>query len=115
MTLAERGAYVHLLCLNWQEGRLPKDPKKLARLLDCSLQEFQQIWEGIRHQFKEDSQGGIYNQQVEAIKKRHLERRRKLAMAGSKDGRLKPNGSGAQAKLQAGLQARLKQPKSSKS
>ncbi len=87
MTLGERGAYVHLLCLNWQEGRLPKDPKKLARLLDCSLQEFQQIWEGIRHQFKEDAQGRIYNERVEAIKRQHLERRRKLAVAGSKGGR----------------------------
>ncbi len=87
MTLAERGAYVHLLCLNWQEGRLPKDPKKLARLLDCSLKEFQQVWEGIRHQFKEDAQGRIYNEQVEAIKRQHLERRRKLALAGSKGGR----------------------------
>ena len=27
MTLVERGAYVHLLCLNWQEWRLQKDPK----------------------------------------------------------------------------------------
>ena len=87
MTLAERGAYVHLLCLNWQEGRLPKDPKKLARLLDCSLTEFRQIWKGIRHQFEEDSQGRIYNRQVEAIKRQHLERRRKLALAGTKGGR----------------------------
>ena len=29
MTLAERGAYVHLLCLNWQDGRLPKTTKNL--------------------------------------------------------------------------------------
>ena len=96
MTLAERGAYVHLLCLNWQEGRLPKDPKKLARLLDCSLQEFQKIWEGIRNQFKEDAQGRIYNRQVEALKRQHLERRRKLALAGSKGGRT------TQAKLKRG-------------
>ena len=31
MTLVERGAYVRLLCLNWQDGRLQKDPKKLAK------------------------------------------------------------------------------------
>ena len=29
MTLAERGTYVHLLCLNWQDGRLQKAPKNL--------------------------------------------------------------------------------------
>ena len=28
MTLAERGTFVHLLCLNWQEGRLHKRPEK---------------------------------------------------------------------------------------
>ena len=32
MTLAERSAYVHLLCLHCQEGRLHKDPKKHAKL-----------------------------------------------------------------------------------
>ena len=68
MTLAERGAYVHLLCLNWQEGRLQKDPKKLAKLLDCSLKEFNQNWKGIQHKFKEDSQGRIYDPRVEAVK-----------------------------------------------
>ena len=68
MTLAEWGAYVHLLCLNWQEGRLQKDPKKLAKLLDCSLKEFNQNWKGIQHKFKEDSQGRIYGSRVVAVK-----------------------------------------------
>ena len=31
MTLAERGAYIHLLRLNWQDGLLKKDPKKPAK------------------------------------------------------------------------------------
>lgn len=87
MMLTERGAYVHLRRLNWQEGRLPTARKKLARRLDCSLQEFQQIWKEIRHQFKEDAQGRIYNQQAEAIKRLHLERRWKLALAGREGGR----------------------------
>ena len=107
MTLAERGAYVHLLCLNWQAGRLPKDAKKLARLLDCSLEEFQQIWEGIRHRFEEDSQGQIYSQRVEAIKRQSVERRRKMALAGSKGGRTtqaKRKGS-SQASSEASSQA----------
>ena len=32
MTLTERGAYVHLLCLNWQEGRLQKRPEKTCEI-----------------------------------------------------------------------------------
>ena len=28
MTLAERGTYVHLLCLNWQDGRLQAELKE---------------------------------------------------------------------------------------
>ena len=72
MTLAERGADVHLLCLNWQQGRLENDPEELARLLDCSLQRFHQIWKGISHKFKEDGQRRIYNPWVEAVKQQSL-------------------------------------------
>ena len=72
MTLAERGADVHLLCLNWQQGRLENDPKELARWLDCSLQRFHQIWKGISHKFKEDAQRRIYNPWVEAVKQQSL-------------------------------------------
>ena len=87
MTLAERGADVHLLCLNWQQGRLENDPKELAGWLDCSLQEFHRIWKGISHKFKEDAQRRIYNPWVEAVKQQSLARRRKLALAGRKGGK----------------------------
>ena len=87
MTLAQRDACIHLLCLNWQEGRLEDDPKKLARLLDCSLPEFHRIWKGIGHTFKEDAQRRIYNPPVEAVKQQCLARRRKLTLAGRKGGK----------------------------
>ena len=32
MTLAVPGAYVHPLCLNWQDGRLQKRPGKICEI-----------------------------------------------------------------------------------
>ena len=81
MTLAERGADIHLLCLNRQQGRLENGPKERARWLDCSLQRFHQIWKGISHKIKEDAQRRIYDPWVEAVKQQCLARGRKLALA----------------------------------
>ena len=87
MTLAERGAYTHLLFMNWQEGRLEKNPKQLAKLLDCSLEEFEQIWEGIKDKFKEDSKGRIYNKKVEDVKNQCFAIKKKRSKVGSKGGK----------------------------
>src|SRR5262245_19119427 len=44
MTLAERGAYITLLCLCWTERTLPADSKALARLLKVPHPVFQRMW-----------------------------------------------------------------------
>ena len=108
MTLAERGAYTHLLFMNWQEGRLEKNPKQLAKLLDCSLEEFEQIWEGIKDKFKEDSKGRIYNKKVEDVKNQCLTIKISAQKREAKvEKQLKQNAGKAQANLQAKLQAKI--------
>ena len=99
MSLAERGAYTHLLFMNWQEGRLQKDPKKLAKLLDCSPEEFEEVWEAIQHKFETDSKGRIYNKRVEEIRKQSIDRSKKLSRAGKK------GGESTQARLKPGFKA----------
>src|SRR6185295_18845352 len=44
MTLAERGAYITLLCLCWQEQSLPFEHKKLARVVGVSMAAWIKIW-----------------------------------------------------------------------
>ena len=107
MTLAERGAYTHLLFMNWQEGRLEKNPKQLAKLLDCSLEEFEQIWEGIKDKFKEDSKGRIYNKKVEDVKNQCLTIKKKRSKVGSKGGKA------TQAKLKQTFKQSFKQKSTS--
>lgn len=51
MSLEERGAYITLLCLCWQELVLPKDPVKLARMVGLSLRAFNRIWPSIQRCF----------------------------------------------------------------
>jgi uncharacterized protein YdaU (DUF1376 family) len=60
LSLAERGAYTDLLFLSWENGPLPKDPVRLARLVGCGAEEFgQQVWPAIREKFTETDAGLI--------------------------------------------------------
>ena len=45
MTLAQRGAYIHLLAFAWAEDGLPDDPDALARLLGVTREHFDaELW-----------------------------------------------------------------------
>lgn len=44
MTLAERGAYLMLLCAQWEEGSVPADTQQLARILQVSHRAFLKLW-----------------------------------------------------------------------
>lgn len=52
MTLAERGAYITLLCLCWQERSLPSDAKRLARLCGTSTAAFARLWRALEPCFR---------------------------------------------------------------
>src|SRR3990170_191255 len=47
MTLEEQGAYSLLLDYHWIEGRLPNDPKKLAKILRVHPNKVRKFWGGI--------------------------------------------------------------------
>lgn len=51
MTLAEQGAYMRLLCHQWERGTLPDAPDQLARLLGLTRRAFDRIWVGIADKF----------------------------------------------------------------
>lgn len=47
MSLQERGAYITLLCLCWQEGWLPADLTRLANMVGAPLSVFRKFWPAI--------------------------------------------------------------------
>ena len=98
MELAERGAYITLLCHQWLAGSLPDDPRILARLVGgevapAVLEKFPVCEDGKRRNAKLES---VRGDQVERMHK-NSERAKKAASA-----RWSPYASSnAQAMLQA--------------
>lgn len=52
MTPAQKGVYIDLLALCWQEGSIPSDPTELAFLLRLSKREFAPLWEVVSGHFR---------------------------------------------------------------
>lgn len=52
MKPAEKGVYIDLLAICWQEGSIPADPDELAYLLRLSKREFRAIWETVSKHFQ---------------------------------------------------------------
>jgi len=44
MNLEEQGAYLRLLCFCWREGRIPTDPRSIARLLSLPDDDGARLW-----------------------------------------------------------------------
>ncbi len=44
MTLQERGAYITLLCICWQEKTLPATPDRLANIVGVPVRAFHKLW-----------------------------------------------------------------------
>jgi uncharacterized protein YdaU (DUF1376 family) len=79
MTLAERGAYTDLLFFSWDSGGpLPKDPARLAALINCTPKVFSTIWPSVREKFIE-TEAGYINERLEAERRRSLEMREKAS------------------------------------
>ncbi len=62
---AEVGAYIRLLCYQWQEGQLPNDQNLLARLAQTD----EGIIAGIIHKFAVCSDGQLRNRKMEDVRK----------------------------------------------
>ena len=52
MSLDERGAYITLMCYAWNDGSLPSDDAKLARLCGVTEEEFQSLWPALKPCFE---------------------------------------------------------------
>jgi len=96
MSLAERGAYITLLCFYWRERTLPNDPIRLARLVGLSPAQFRKYWPAIAPCFSVDGdtlrQGRLDAERQKQDAFRAGQRQKGLASATA---RLQPDGSHA--------------------
>jgi len=58
MSLQEAGAYIRLMCHCWDDGSIPDDPIRLARLVGTTSNQMRKLWPAIRHCFRNGRQHG---------------------------------------------------------
>lgn len=85
LSVSEVGAYIRLLCYQWQEGSLPSDETVLARLAQCSIADIH----GILPKFHAGTDGKLRNKRLEAVRKELISSRKRRSDAGKLGGRPK--------------------------
>lgn len=75
MTPAQKGVYIDLLAMCWQEGSIPADPVELAFLLRLPKREFFTLWEVVKtHFFTGSDPNFMTNSRIEAERARANEK-----------------------------------------
>lgn len=69
---AEKGVFIDLLAHCHQDGYLPKDTKRLAKMVGISLSEFEEIWGVLIEKFDEKD-GRYYNKKLTKLKEEREE------------------------------------------
>lgn len=67
MSVAEVGAYLRLLCYQWEHEVVPDDSRKIARIINAGAQS-NTLWRGIRERFPSVSEGTLQNQRLERVR-----------------------------------------------
>ena len=83
MSLAERGAYITLMCYAWNDGSLPADNAKLARLCGVTEEEFNGVWPALKPCFEKKSKR-LVHPGLEHERRNALQQKQKLSAAGKK-------------------------------
>jgi uncharacterized protein YdaU (DUF1376 family) len=91
MTLEEEGAYLRLLCYNWQDGFIPNDIGELARLCKVTPKKMAKIWERISEHFGEipENFAKLFNPRIEHERQKYFANRSLRQVAGSIGGHAK--------------------------
>ena len=83
MTLKETGAYIKLLCWQWEQGDIPADTPSLCRILHCTKREFDSVWKTLRVKFVQED-GRLRNPRLEHERMKQAEYRVKQAKHGKR-------------------------------
>jgi uncharacterized protein YdaU (DUF1376 family) len=85
MSLAERGAYTDLLFAQWENGPLPRELERLARIVGCPMEEFEGVWNAVKVKFI-DTPHGIINERLEEHRTKAVSLSQKRALIGKLGG-----------------------------
>lgn len=92
MSMAERGAYITLLCEQWDALAVSDRPIELARLFGVSTEAAAELWKGVRRKFVRAGGGRWRNERLEKERQKQIARREALARNGAQGGRGKAKG-----------------------
>lgn len=81
MSLHERGAYITLICLCWQEGTLPADRSRLANMVGLEPRFFARLWVHLKPCFREID-GRLVHPRLEKEREKQAEFRRRQSDKG---------------------------------
>ena len=84
MTLAQRGAYLELLCAQWLDGSLPDDKDELRAILAVSEPEFSKVWSRVEPMFPVCQDGQRRNEKLDELREKALEKSQKASASVSK-------------------------------
>jgi uncharacterized protein YdaU (DUF1376 family) len=83
MSLAERGAYITLLCLCWQDGSLPADLGRLARMVGEPDAGFRRLWPALEPCFRKQD-GRFVQPRLDQERQKQAARREAARKSGTK-------------------------------
>jgi len=72
-TLPERGAYISLLCEQWDAGAVSDRPQDLARLFGCSKREAEKVWSVVGRKFDKGDDGLYRNARLECERQKQFD------------------------------------------
>lgn len=81
MSLQEVGAYIRLLCYEWDNGSIPDDPAERARIMGCSKGQEAVLWNRVEKKFTLAADGYI-NDRLEEERRKQFEYRRRQSDRG---------------------------------
>lgn len=114
MSLQETGAYIRLICFCWNDGSIPDDPVRIARMIGATPREIRLVWPAIRPFFMSAGEGRLTHPRVEQEREKQAEFRRRQSDASNKRWESHRNAA-ASNRDASGISARMPQPSSSSS
>lgn len=84
MSMQERGVYITLICKCWNEGTLPADVGRLAKLCGIPFGAFRKLWPAVSPCFRPASDDRLLHPRLEKERKKQRDFRRRQADAAAK-------------------------------
>ena len=109
MPLEAQGAFIRLLCFQWEEGHIDDDQEGIAALLGISMERLATLWKHIERAFPLAEDGHRYNPRCAADRIAAFEKGEKARAAGSKGGRSHPGAKHTPSEPKAGAPPEQKQ------